>query len=933
LIIQSFEETLLFNTYFNFRSKRFWLLLLFLSYNLFALLLLPYIIKEQVGSVLKETAKWDTELQKVFFNPYTLALEIEGARIQEAGGKSIIEFDAFLVNFNLLKTLTGTISFDEISLSKPRIQLDIDSNGVSKFQAAFASEEETVTADSESSEPLALFFGAIVISQGQINISDNSQGENFKVSMQPLNLSLQDFSTADNEGGEYALSISIGKGQSLDWKGQLGIAPLQSKGRLSVNNIRSETFWHYVKKQSPFWLNNALVTLEGDYNFSMLNETTELVIQKAKVSLNDVALAEHHDSPDWLNLNSMTISPINFDLHKQILSLGTITLDTPEISLLRYPDNQINILKALNRQTVDEVNTEGTVEVEKAVNTEEVSQQSPFKWDLEHIVVNTGQFNWQDQSLVTPANLTVTDIEIKLGKIGHDLSQIFPYQINFKTDESTQAFSGSLSPDPFTLNGKLAVSNFPLTWLQSYLSESANIMVDTGRFSIESDYQLSQDDFLNAKISSLVNIDQLALKDTSKNKLLSGFEKLQIGPVDLILGSNNGLSTQDISIESIKLSKPFAEVYVSEQGELNLSQLSKAPVDKGEIDIEATNSPELAEIPSEKELKANEPTVQIETVEIQDGRFVFTDSSKAPVFNSYLDQVSGTITQLSSNSDGQSRVDISGNLESYGKLQVQGTLNPLGKQPNTDLDIKVSNIDLSTVSPYSAQYAGYLIDKGKLDLNLNYNIQDKKLDAKNHIFIDQFEFGESVDSEEATSLPLPFAIGMMKNLNGEIDIDLPISGDLDDPSFSLGGVILGAFTNLITKIVTSPFSILGALVEGGDDISSVSFLAASSELTSEQESKILKLAKALNERPNLNLEIRAVADESIDGQVDLLLLAKERSRILSRVMIDKGGIKKERIYMLEPQVLKSKNADAADSTKSQPAQIPTVLSSFTISAG
>ena len=890
---------------------------------------MPYLVKDQVGSVLKETAKWDTELQNVFFNPYTLALEIEGARILNTGGDSIIEFDAFFVNFNLMRTLTGTISFDEISLLKPTIQLDIDGNGVSNFQKAFASDEkaETVGVKPDNSGPLALFFAAIAISQGQINISDNSQGEIFKVSLQPLNLSLQNFSTANNEGGEYALAISLGKGQSLDWKGQFGIAPLQSKGHLSVNNIRSENFWHYVKNQSPYWLNKALVSFDGDYHFSILDDTTELSIHNASVSLNDVSLAENQETTDLLALNNITISPINFDLQEREVSLGSIILDTPKISLLRYPDNQINILKALQGASEESVKTEETV------NTEKSREPSPFKWGLEQIVVKTAQFNWQDQSLTNTASLAVTDINIKLGKISHDLSQAFPYQINFKTDDSVQSFSGNLSPDPFTLNGKLTVTDFPLTWLQSYLSESANIIINSGGFSLKSDYELSQDDFLNAKVSALIRIDQLALNDAFNNKALSGFDHFQVGPVDVQLGRKSGLTTQDISIKEIKLSKPYGEVYVSELGEMNLDQLSTAN------DEDSITTASTSKVDREEESAATEktseiekptatgPTIQIDTIEIQEGRFVFTDTSKSPIFNSYLDEVNGTITQLSSNPEEQSRVDISGNLESYGKLQVQGTLNPLSEQPNTDLSIKVSNIDLSTISPYSAQYAGYLIDKGKLDLNLSYNIQGKQLNAENHIFIDQFEFGESVDSEEATSLPLPFAIGMMKNLKGEIDLDLPISGDLDDPSFSLGGVILSAFTNLITKIVTSPFSILGALVEGDDDISSVSFLAASAELTSEQERKVLTLAKALSERPNLNLEVRAVADESIDGPVDLLLLAKERSRTLSRVIIDKGGIEKERIYVLEPQVLKLNNADIA---KKESSQISTVLSLFTI---
>jgi OmpA family len=221
---------------------------------------------------------------------------------------------------------------------------------------------------------------------------------------------------------------------------------------------------------------------------------------------------------------------------------------------------------------------------------------------------------------------------------------------------------------------------------------------------------------------------------------------------------------------------------------------------------------------------------------------------------------------------------------------------------------------------------------------LSYGFTDTKLEANNHIFINQFNFGDSVDSPDASSLPLPLAVGIMKNLDGEIDIDLPISGDLADPSFSIGSVLLTAFSNLITKVVTSPFSILGALVEGDDDISTLHFLANSSDLSPEEHAKALKLADALLKRPKLNLEIRGHADAMHDhppkqaaSEASLILLAKERVRNIRKVLIEQGKVPEGRIFVLDPQISKLKDKDSAAPSKAQDNAMNYVPSFFTIS--
>jgi len=931
-------------TLLNFRTKRFWLIIIFLAYSLFGWFGVPAIIESQLSSVLKDTAQWEVKIENTVFNPYALSLEIEQAHFKDVEGKSVVDFDRFYIDFDLLSSLTGTLSFDEISLEHPIVNVTIDKSGSTNFQRDFTSNTDEASPETiieEESDALALFFALISIKAGEINFLDQTADEEYSAAIAPLNLALANFSTHHNKGGDYTLAISLGQGQEINWKGQIGIAPFSTKGHLTLKNIRSDSFWHYVKGNSPYWLNQALISLEGQYDTAIIDDATQLVIDQTSFSVTQLKVAENAESDNLLELASLNISPISFDLNQLALSLGQITLNEPIISALRYPNSEVNLLRPLNanenmKGQADDTNLAPSSEVEFAQeptdNTSAISENKKaqdFKWDISGIKINSGAINWQDQSLKTPADLHLTDLSIILGRLSDDLSQAFPYQFAFNTDEGQHSLSGELSPTPFNIEGKLSIQKFPLHWLQNYLSESANISLDSGTASLNSQYQLAMNESLQGQIISDFSLDQLAIRDTLLTKPLSGIEHFSISPIDIQFKD-----TQEIEIGTIKLIKPYGEVFISKEGQMNLATLStanenteEAISDSPEIESTEADSPEVTG--TEDTVETGAPHINIKKVAIEAGRFEFTDASQNPTFNTYFDQVRGTIKHLSSDLETRSKVDIQGNLETYGKLFVRGTLNPLSQKPYTDLNIKVSNINLNTASPYSGKYAGYLIDKGKLDLDLNYLINNKNLNANNHIFIDQFEFGDSVDSPDATSLPLPFAIGIMKNLDGEIDIDLPISGDLDDPSFSIGSVMLTAFTNIITKAVTSPFSILGALVEGDDDISSVDFAAGQAKIDTEQHAKILKLAKALNERPNLILEIRGIADQSLDGQVDLTLLAKDRAQAMAQTIIEQGGIPKERIFILGPQVIGEPDAKAM---QVKDPQAPSwVKSNFTIS--
>jgi Domain of Unknown Function (DUF748) len=239
-------------------------------------------------------------------------------------------------------------------------------------------------------------------------------------------------------------------------------------------------------------------------------------------------------------------------------------------------------------------------------------------------------------------------------------------------------------------------------------------------------------------------------------------------------------------------------------------------------------------------------------------------------------------------------VDLSGKIDKAGPLKITGTINPLTEDTFTDLTIKFDNVDLTAAAPYSGKYVGYPIQKGKLFLNLVYKVSQKQLEAENKVAVDQLTFGEKTDSPDATSLPVPLAVALLKDRQGRIDIDLPIRGDLKDPDFKYGKTVFATLGNLLTKMVASPFALMGKLVPGGGDgeeLQHLAFEPGSTAIPPAELKKIDALMKGLEERPGLRLEITGTADPIRDRQA---LAQQQFQELLHSKWQQENGGKKER---------------------------------------
>jgi hypothetical protein len=333
----------------------------------------------------------------------------------------------------------------------------------------------------------------------------------------------------------------------------------------------------------------------------------------------------------------------------------------------------------------------------------------------------------------------------------------------------------------------------------------------------------------------------------------------------------------------------FSRIVIRPDGVMNVQDImeggQKPAVDKGKQppkDVSKKDTPPPKEQQAPMDMKVG-------TITLQGGHISFTDNHIKPNYSADLIEIGGRISGLSSAETQGGDLDLRGKLGSGAPLEITGKINPLSKDLLVDLTIRLKDIELSGFTPYSGRYVGYTIEKGKLGMELKYLIAKRQLDSQNKIFLDQFTLGDKIESPEATKLPVKLAISLLKDRKGEINLDIPVKGSLDDPKFSVFRIVLQVVGNLLVKAATSPFALLGAVMGGGQQMDYLEFDYGSAEIKKENEARVNTLIKVLQDRPGIKLDIEGHADleKDRDGLLDLTFQRKLKAQKLKE-MVKKG---------------------------------------------
>ncbi|MDP1969941.1 MAG: DUF748 domain-containing protein, partial [Methylobacter sp.] len=350
----------------------------------------------------------------------------------------------------------------------------------------------------------------------------------------------------------------------------------------------------------------------------------------------------------------------------------------------------------------------------------------------------------------------------------------------------------------------------------------------------------------NTRITDLLTRDQIKNKDFVK------WESLTLNGIDIDSPANQ------YSAESLRINKPYARVIIKQDKTVNFGEIMIAEKDVEKSKQEAVVSKTAKSIQPE----AQKPKFKLGKIQIIDGSSDFSDLSLILPFAAQIKSLDGGASGISSDRKSIIKVDLKGNAYDLAPVDIKGEISPyLG---DYDIQVKFTGMPMPLISPYMVQFAGYKVEKGKMSLELNYKVVDRELTASNNILIDRFELGEKVENPNAVSLPLKLAVALIKDSDGKIRIDIPITGSLEDPKFSMTHLIVDALVNAISKVITSPFRSLASLIGSDEDLSTIIFPAGSSELNKQEISKLEDLAKALKTRPVLKLEIKGAAFQEQD---------------------------------------------------------------------
>ncbi len=845
-------------------------------YALLGFVALPYAVKAYGVAALSERLRHPVLLGDIRFNPFTFALTLSSFEIQEPDHTSMLGFQELFVNFEGTSLVRSAYLFDEIRLTLPSGLVHIRADGklnlldlVPPNAGTQNSPPNAPTTNATAHSLPPIDIRLLSIRQGAIEYRDDTKRKPVSIDIVPIEITLQNFSTRPGDKNAYAFSAEFGEGEVLAWEGDIHLDPLESNGRISLANVKLNTFWPTLRDRFRFDILSGAVMVDAQYRFDMVGTPINLHLFDGKIALSDLRVSEAGDRKPVLTVPSLVMDTIRLDLPRQELGVDTIRMTGAVIQTWLAPDGVVNFKSLFAPVAKDET-------------PERSAPEPPAPWvvDVHRLETLRTHISFEDRSLKPPASLMIDDMDVTVGDIRVPFKNPLSVSASLRlNNQGTIESKGTLQVDPLQADLTVALAHVGLRPFQPYLDRLTQLDVTNGELDLagEAHYRSRHQSEPMLHYRGQVGVKNLHLADRVSQKEFLGWTALGLNNLAL------DLNPTTIKIGEIVLRDPAIRLVTAKDGSTNIARALRAP----EQNAAQAPAPKPARDATSKQDHALTP-ITIDRVTLSKLSATFVDESIQPTVTTGIQDLSGTIKGLSSRQLSRAEVSLAGKVDKVAPLTIQGQINPLSEDAFTNLTFIFQGLDLTSVSPYAGKYAGYPIAKGKLSLDLRYQVSKKQLVGENKVLIDQFTFGEETGSPDATGLPVRLAVALLKDRRGVIDIDMPVRGDLNEPDFRYGRVLLNALLNVITKVATSPFAALGGLVGGGgEDLQFIEFQAGAEQLESAGQQKIESLAKALQERPGLRVEVVGAADLTRDREA--LALQKMNAEVQRR--FTKGGTK------------------------------------------
>ena len=801
---------------------------------------------------------------------------LRSLRLDEGSGGPLLAWERLDLAFDKTEPLAARIRVHEIKLAAPQVWLKRDAAGLLNVQKML---ELPASPDAPASATARVFeVDQFDLQGGKLSFQDagfaDARGQSAQVELRDLMVSLAGFSTGESAPASLKVNLRTAAGAVIGGDLQLALATSSLNGTLTVDALKPREFQAFYAGAFTGDLADTSVRAQVPFRLDW-SKALQLSLVDASARLGNVQLLLPGQKKPSLAAREIGLEGLRLDLATRKLGLNALTLTGLKLDVAR--------------QTNGDLDLAGFVPPAKAAASPAavpVSGVSAAKavpaWSLalKKLAIAQGELAFSDASVAAknnnkPALLAWRDLGVRLENLAYPFAEgtkaSWPVVLEFSEGRGGSVkLAGTLLPQTRAGLLDIDIRNLELPSLQPYFAEFSNVTLSSGNLTLagRASAELPTGQPARASYEGSLGLANVRALDKLTGEDFLRWRSLALPVVQGRF--NMAPNPVEVNLGDIVLSDFFARLILNADGRLNLSDI-RARGDQVAGDASPTSltqaTPAVAPAPLPAKPEGVAPMIRIGQIKLEKGNVNFSDFFIKPNYTTNLTGLNGSISKLASEDPAPADVLLEARIDNDAPVLVSGKLNPLAGVLFLDLAAQARGVELTRLTPYATKYAGYPIIKGKLSVDLKYRIEGGKLEASNRLVLDQLTFGEKVDSPDATKLPVLLAVALLKNSRGEIDVNLPISGSLSDPEFSIGGVVVRIIVNLLGKVLTAPFSLLAAAFGGSnEELSFLEFDAGTSELGPVQTKTLDTLAKALTDRSGLKLEIGGRIDPLADRE-------------------------------------------------------------------
>ena len=814
------------------RGWRLWVLIAVALVALYAAVgffVVPPVARSQIVRLARSKLHREATVARVTFNPFTLAGAVEGLDLKDRDGAPLFKVERIAANLQVSGIFRRAWRFKEITIEGPSIDARILADGKPSIADLLEPGPGAPPPPPKKAGLPRLIVDRLVLHRGRIAFMDESHSPRFTQALEPLELDVHELITIPDERGEHTVTIGLGEGATVRWSGRQEVEPLHLEGRVEVTGMALERLWEYAMPGYPLVLADGHADVALDYDVRKPNRDASIsaAVHGGSVKVKGIAVRPRDGTENWVEVPSIDIGGVEVAWPERKVDVGSIHVSDPKVLVRRDTNGELNWMVA------------------KLPPKEKPEGAKPWTAAIADVELTGGEVTMDDLGVDPGVKTVASAVGVRLSSVSTDLSRPMKGEVAATINGSAKArVSGTVAPKPVSVDLDVALEGLDVMPFQSYAVGLPGAEYKSGIASASGHLRVSEGGKPKVEFNGKGAVTKLQIAGAGEDRLIA-WDSAEASGVKVTR------SPDHVRVTQVAVDGAFIKIRIDKAGKINLSRLRKR------ADTPASRPP-------------GEPVppplaLDIGKILVKNAMADYTDESLILPFGTKIHSLNGDLRDITTTGAAAARLDVEGRVAEKGYVKAGGTLRVVDPFASTDVKVIFRNVDMHDLTPYSAQFAGYSIEKGALDVDVDYRVQDRRLVAGHHVIAKDLRLGPKVEGSKAPPLPLRLAIALLKDKDGNIDLEVPIEGTVDSPEFSYKSVMWQAIKIILGNIVKAPFRAIGRLF-GADkeDLELVGFAAGKSELPAPEQETLGKMAGELAHRGEISLKVEGRFDPVAD---------------------------------------------------------------------